>query len=287
MVIPQNKKQLSENRQLKNSNVNAKIHLSSLNKRITIKNYNGSQIEKLLEQLRQLAQKNNLSKIWVKSHEKDYKKFKKSGFQQEGVIKKYFPENDAIIMSYFTDKKRKQRKNHTKAQKILKEISSQKIKQNHQLPDSYRFKLAQPKDLPQLARFYEKIFVSYPQPIFNPDYLKQKQTENLIYGIITRQEEIVGAASAETKPELRNAEMTDFATLPGHRGQGLAYHLLNKLEERLQQKKYRALYTIARANIFGINKIFYQNEYQYTGTLIQNCEIDGQLEDMNIWTKII
>jgi putative beta-lysine N-acetyltransferase len=81
--------------------------------------------------------------------------------------------------------------------------------------------------------------------------------------------------------------MTDFATLPSQRGSGHASYILHQLEDELKKRDYHALYSIARATSYGMNKVFKEAAYEYTGRLIQNCHIAGELEDMNLWSKVI
>jgi hypothetical protein len=42
---------------------------------------------------------------------------------------------------------------------------------------------------------------------------------------------------------------------------------------------------MARARSFGMNMVFYQLGYEFNGRLVNNCDIHGGYEDMNIWVK--
>jgi ribosomal protein S18 acetylase RimI-like enzyme len=44
--------------------------------------------------------------------------------------------------------------------------------------------------------------------------------------------------------EAQNVEMTDFATLPGYTGQGLASYLLNKMEIEMQKRGHCLYYLL-------------------------------------------
>jgi len=79
--------------------------------------------------------------------------------------------------------------------------------------------------------------------------------------------------------------MTDFATLPSERGKGLASILLNNLEEEARKRGTEYFYTIARSRSFGMNKVFKRAGYEYTGKLINNCNMCGEIENMYIWCK--
>jgi putative beta-lysine N-acetyltransferase len=81
--------------------------------------------------------------------------------------------------------------------------------------------------------------------------------------------------------------MTDFATLPSQRGVGLAKHILAALEGDMAERGIHNLYTIARARSAGMNRVFYNRGYAWTGTLVNNCHIAGQFEDMHVWCKTL
>jgi putative beta-lysine N-acetyltransferase len=82
-----------------------------------------------------------------------------------------------------------------------------------------------------------------------------------------------------------NVEMTDFATLPDHRGRGYSYYLLKKMEEKMHEMGIITAYTIARARSYGMNTVFSRSSYSYAGTLVNNTNISGSIESMNIWYK--
>jgi putative beta-lysine N-acetyltransferase len=79
--------------------------------------------------------------------------------------------------------------------------------------------------------------------------------------------------------------MTDFATRADQRGLGLAQHLLAALESDMERRGILNLYTIARARSAGMNRVFYNRGYDWTGTLVNNCHIAGRFEDMHVWCR--
>ena len=85
--------------------------------------------------------------------------------------------------------------------------------------------------------------------------------------------------------EHENAEMTDFATLPEFRAQGYAGILLKTMEEQMEKKGIKTVFTIARALSSGMNITFAKNGYTYGGRLVNNTNISGNIESMNIWYK--
>jgi putative beta-lysine N-acetyltransferase len=81
--------------------------------------------------------------------------------------------------------------------------------------------------------------------------------------------------------------MTDFATLPAYRGRGLATRLLGLMGCQAIESGVRVAYTIARAVSFGMNITFARHAYQYGGTLINNTQIAGSIESMNVWYRLL
>ena len=98
---------------------------------------------------------------------------------------------------------------------------------------------------------------------------------------------MVAASSSEMDVDGRNTEMTDFATLPEARGQGLAQHLLQIMERAMRKTGIQTAYTIARALSPGMNITFAKAGYRFGGTLINNTQISGQIESMNVWYKAL
>ncbi|MCK8817403.1 putative beta-lysine N-acetyltransferase [Natroniella sulfidigena] len=272
---------------LTGTNYQAQVNLSFLNKRIVIKQYQGSNLSGFVKELIAIANSRNLTKIWVKAHAEDEEEFKSIGFESEAVVKAFYGSEDAILMAFYLTEDRKESQDRRKKEQLISKVKSSEQDDEFTLPAGYNFRIATENDLAQLSNLYDDVFTSYPYPIKKEDYLKQMRQKGTIYGVISKEGKIVSAAAAETVAEYKNAELTDFATHVEHRGQGLAAYLLNRLEKELKSNNYKSLYTIARANVFGINKIFSSLNYEYTGRLIQNCNIAGGFEDMNVWSKVI
>ena len=55
----------------------------------------------------------------------------------------------------------------------------------------------------------------------------------------------------------------------------------------MDERGMHVLYTIARAISTGMNVTFAKAGYEYTGTLINNTNISGQIENMNVWFKTL
>ena len=83
----------------------------------------------------------------------------------------------------------------------------------------------------------------------------------------------------------QNVEMTDFATLPEALGHGLALSLLETMESAMCRRNMHTAHTIARARSPGMNITFSKAGYTFAGTLINNTNISGGIESMNVWYK--
>lgn len=149
----------------------------------------------------------------------------------------------------------------------------------------YRTRLCTPADCLEMAQLFRRVFPSYPFPIHDPDFLAQTMADKVCYAGSWRGDNLAALASAEYAAEEGHAEMTDFATAPEHRRQGLAARLLAVMEEEMHRRGIGLAYTIARAVSAGINISFARAGYHHAGTLINNTQICGRIESMNVWYK--
>jgi len=142
-----------------------------------------------------------------------------------------------------------------------------------------------PEDAEEMSRVYARVFPTYPFPIHDPEYIRRTMKENIAYYSIRDDDRIVALASAEMDPEALNVEMTDFATLPDALGNGYALFLLRHMEQDMKRLGFLTAYTIARSQSVGMNITFAKLDYEYGGTLVNNTNISGQIESMNVWYK--
>lgn len=155
------------------------------------------------------------------------------------------------------------------------------------LPPEFQYRLCTEDDCDGMAALYKDVFESYPFPIHEPQYLAETMDSHVVYFGIWRQPEPtpVALASAEMEPAKGRVEMTDFATAPDYRGQGFGVFLLQRMEQEMAARQLTTAYTIARAISPGMNIVFAKQGYNYGGTLVNNTDICGRLESMNIWWK--
>ena len=268
--------------------------VSPFNKRVRLIDYNGSNVEKVADQLGELARSHDFAtKVFAKVRMRDLDIFKERGFRKEAVIKGYYNGYDAAIVADYFDESRKitPEQIQKKEQEIEKRLEDLEIfyPDNRILPDGYTIKQPETdKEFNELAELYREVFKSYPFPILEPQYLKKTAKTHVIYAIIyDNNNQLVASASAETDPDHNNSEMTDFATLPSQRGKGLATALLKYLEKEVSERGITNLYSIARSRSFGMNYVLKKAGYERTGKLINNCYICNDFENMTVWCKTL
>jgi putative beta-lysine N-acetyltransferase len=261
--------------------------LSKLNRRIQLLHYEASDPSAMVAVLEKEARKHGFDKVFLKAPLYDRPALEGAGLEAEATILGYFAGQPAVVMSLFLSHGRRERPFAREQELILSRIREEQPDPSlPPLPHRYVMHPATRDDAPELARFYARVFDSYPFPITDPAYVASSMEEQVAYRIVRDETgALVAAASAETSTSLGNAEMTDFATLPAQRGQGLAQNLLAALEEDMAARGITNLYTIARTLSVGMNRVFHNRGYDWTGTLVNNCHIAGKLEDMHVWCR--
>lgn len=239
-----------------------------------------------LKGLEKLAKDNRYTKIFTKIPSSYYLLFKKHRYSIEAEIPSYYKNGEtALFMSRFLNGKRKkpQRKQIKGFFKILKLYKIDTFASS--LPSDYTIRKAQTSDTGVMAEIFKKVFKTYPFPVHNPVYLRNTMRKNIQYFCVLKNRQIIGISSSETDPDNLSTEMTDFAILPEHRGNGLAFFLLKEMEREMIRKNYHTAYTIARMASPGMNLTFFKNGYDIHGTLINNTNIAGNMETMTVWSK--
>lgn len=265
----------------------AQVVLSTLNQRIQVLSYEAEKPWAMVSDLADKAREAGFGKVFLKAPASDRSRLVEAGMCAEATIVGYFAGQPADVMSLFLNEERRLRPHSVDQNAILEKIRERPVDSSvPELPDGYEMFPGGLRDASEIARLYAEVFASYPFPITDPEYIVSTMKSNVSYRIVRDANGVlVGAASAETNPRLRNAEMTDFATLPGQRGLGLAQYILAALEDDMAEREILNLYTIARARSAGMNRVFYNRGYEWTGTLVNNCHIAGQFEDMHVWCK--
>ena len=153
------------------------------------------------------------------------------------------------------------------------------------LSSNFTLRKMDERDASEMVTLYKEVFQSYPFPIFDTRYIIDTMKVNLVYWGIYCGKELIAISSSEISYKYKNAEMTDFAIKPEYRGNRLAKYLLNAMEEEMKSRGIETLYSIARSLSLPMNCTFSSLGYKYGGTLVNNTQISGKIESMNIWYK--
>lgn len=241
----------------------------------------------LLENISVLAQYHNYSKIIIKAGKDAATKLEKDGFACEGRVEGYHKgQQDALFMVKYLNFKRYEHDKKDIAQ-VLEKTDRMHEEKPDNLPEMYQIRPLTFKDAPEMAALFKRVFATYPFPIFEEEYLRETMTYNCTYLGVFFQEKLIGVSNCETSKDHLACEMTDFAIDERHRGQKLARHLLQAMEEKLREMDFKTVYTIARAASLPMNATFKKAGYVYGGTLINNTQISGSIESMNIYYKTL
>jgi putative beta-lysine N-acetyltransferase len=250
---------------------------------------NPEDFPEILETLKNLAFKESYTKIFAKIPSWYLSSFELEGFKEEAQIPKFFNGQKAVsFVSKFLDNARSEISNEEKQEIALnldlamsKQGSTTLINNN----PSFSLRILQKEDISKLSKLYKKVFPSYPFPIFDKKYLTETMDNDVVYFGVFKGKKLISASSAEMDLNSENAEMTDFATDPDYAGNNLSLLLLRAMEEAMILRKIKTAYTIARSYSKGMNITFAKQDYEYTGTLINNTNIFGNIESMNVWYK--
>lgn len=276
--------------QISGDGFEATLFLDQYSQRIKIKNHQAADaegFERMVLKIRWIAGANGFDKITCMASRGDWQKFLGHGYMLEALVKYYHNGEDAFVVSEFRSQERLTSNCLMDETLLIEKIVSQPIpEKDRAAPEGYEFRLARREDIPGLISLYQDVFETYPSPLIYETYLETVFQSQSLYAVCTDPEgKIVAAASGELYPKHQSSELTDCATLKSARGKSLMRHLLVLLEKELAQKGYICAYTTARARSFGMNNTFYRLGYEFTGRLLNHCDIYGAYEDMNIWVK--
>lgn len=262
------------------------IQHGKLSDRVYLIKLNPEDAEEVIQKIESLAENNGYTKIFTKVPITLKKQFLESQYRQEGEIPSFFNGTEAVVfMSKFLDKDRQIIQNQQTIDNVLSVAKSKQSVNSNTLPDGFQFREAIKDDVQNITEIYHTVFETYPFPIHNPDYVADTMDANVRYFLITKGDKIASIASAEMDKNRQNVEMTDFATYQKFRGNDFAHFILWKMEEAMSGSNIHTAYTIARSVSYGMNVTFAKCGYTFSGTLINNTQISGNIESMNIWFK--
>jgi lysine 2,3-aminomutase len=267
---------------------NSLIQHGKNNDRIYVMKLDKQDMPEIFSDLYNLAYENRYGKIIAKVPTSSYGYFLENEYIKEAYIPNFFKNGENLyFMSKYLDENRKIDTDEGEVEEVLFHTKSAEAEDNKRLPEEFEIRVCSEEDVEAMKNLYNRVFDTYPFPINDQNYLLKTMKENVVYFGVWEGETLIALSSVEMDKENFNSEMTDFATHPEYRKLGLASILLDKMEEELRNRNYKTLYTIARAKSHGMNKVFSKNEYKYTGTLINNTNIFGDIESMNVWYKNI
>lgn len=264
---------------IQHGKVNDRVYLMKLAKEDT---------PDIIDYLDTMALARGYTKIFAKVPEFARHAFSENYYTTEARIPGFFDgEEDVYFMGKFLTKERLNFSDKEQVDEAILLAEHKLVSQSPEtrLPAGYLYRTLGKSDVDLMAKTYSRVFQTYPFPIHDPSYLHRTMDDNVVYFGACKGNDIVALASAEMDIDSQNAEMTDFATLPGYRGKGIATYLLHRMEHEMQRRGIKTTYTIARATSVGINVVFLRMGYRYSGTLVNNTNISGSLESMNVWYK--
>ncbi len=207
-----------------------------------------------------------------------------AGFEEEGRIPGFYRgTSDCLVLGAYPDEERSDL-----ARPVLVEEVHDLLEQQDAAPAARRdveTSLATVEDAEKIAELLGDTFAQYPTPSSDPAYVAEAIRDGVPFRIVEREGEIAACASADLVREACTAELTDCATRPTHRGQGLMQAILNDLMDDLRDLSYPTAFTLARARIPGVNLAFQRLGFELCGTMPQSCRIGDGIEDMNIWAR--
>ncbi len=266
---------------------NSLIHHGKNSNRIYLMKLNEQDLPHIAFSMEELAIRNGYTKIIAKIPEKWDYIFEETGYKKEAFIPRMYQgkENGNFWCHYLEERRKVDVQGNT--QEII-DIANKRAVQNADVEELVGLECRQAvtRDIPDMVSLYKQVFQTYPFPIFEKKYIEDTMQSNLIYFGVWDCKKLVGLSSIEMDQNNNNAEMTDFAVIPEYRGKKISLNLLRKMEQKFDELGIKTAFTIARAKSSGMNITFAQNGYQYSGTLWNNTDIDGTIENMNVWYKI-
>jgi putative beta-lysine N-acetyltransferase len=260
------------------------------NDRIYLMKLDERDVDNILDELSKLAEANKYTKLFCKVPKNIAPLFFANGYILEGFIPNFYSnKNDVFFVSKFLTTDRLQNIEQNEFLKFNRLLSKEhSLKTNlKKKTAAYSVRKLTESDAERMTQIYRNVFKTYPFPIHDQAYILKTMAENVFYFGVENEGNLIALASSEVDVDGKNAEMTDFATLQKHGGKSLASLLLMEMEKEMQKQGVKTLYTIARLNSIPMNKTFLRFNYEYSGTLINNTNISGKIESMNIYYKHI
>ncbi len=232
-----------------------------------------------------LAAEHGYTKLFAKVPAAAGDAFVRAGYRTEATVPALFDGEAGLFLGKYLDETRADAPEADRLRDVLELAMSKAASPAGPLPEGVSLRTCTAADVAAMAALYREVFATYPFPIHEPAFLRETMASHVLYVGAWRGDELVAVASAEMDRAAGHVEMSDFATRPDCRGQGLATHLLIAMEAEMPRRGIRTAYTIARAVSAGMNITFARQNYRFAGTLVNNTDIAGRIESMNVWYK--
>jgi len=257
------------------------------NDRIYLMRFNTDDTQGLVTILDDMALAKGYGKIFAKIPALAWNAFKSAGYVKEVVVPGLFAGKvDGFFIAKYFSNRRQETQNVQNLLRIISPDRQAPTKNIHPMnkaaPEVVPCELS---DATEMSLIYQQVFKSYPFPIQKPTYLQHMMKKGVLYFCIRIKGRIAAIAAAEIDLVNKNVEMTDFATLPQWRCMGFAGLLLNHMGKHTRKLGIKTAYTIARAESTGMNSVFKNSGYKYSGLLKNNSQICGKIQSMAVWYK--
>lgn len=264
----------------------SRISHGSESSRVYLMDLHPADFPQIIDKLDKIAAEGGYTKLFAKVAAKYGPAFLNAGYVIEAMVPEFYGgKEDALFLMKYTDVERQ--KPETKELEAFQQLLLEPADFRPTPMDSaYTLRPLKESDAEAMVPVFKQVFSTYPFPIYDPAFLIHSMREDgtRYFGAFC-DGHLIAISSAECNDVKKNAEMTDFAVLPTHRGKRLAVHLLTFMEEELTKDGFKTFYTIARLHSLPMNKTFYNLGYKYAGTLTRNTQIAGKIESMNVWWK--
>ncbi|MDD4127513.1 MAG: putative beta-lysine N-acetyltransferase [Methanomicrobium sp.] len=277
--------------------MNSCVHHGPHNNRLYLMKLNSEDYPAIIQEINRIAKERGYSKSFAKVPARFKDEFLSDGYICEGVIQGMFlGSEDGYFLSKYFDYKRKESTKQVITEEILINAEQENKREKKERdkagkirrslpPKGFVIRQADYSDSDSLSGLFSDTFETYPFPISDSSYIKKTMDEGIVYFGIWKGDNLLAASSSETDKNSKSVEMTDFATHNDYLGNGFAGILLDKMEEDMRKKGFLTAYTIARAAFLPVNLLFYRRGYRHAGTLVNNTNICGSFESMNLWCK--
>jgi putative beta-lysine N-acetyltransferase len=267
-------------------NPSSGTYIDEINRRLVIRAYDRTAIPSLIDQSITLSLSHNLEKIWLWSFPEDTSVFMDYGFTLEGILEINTLDRPSASLAFYLTPYRNKTYRKKEEDALLIQAMSLPAKPLADLPQEFSTILLGEKDCGIISTLLRQVFVIYPTPVDNPEYLRKLMKNGCVFAGVFYQNRLVSVASAYPEEDWQRCELTDCATLEDFRGMSLTERTIRFLGDHLKDSNTSyTMYTLARARSLGINRVFHKLGYQYRGRLLNNCNIHGGFEDMNLWVR--